>query len=254
MTDISITIVAYNNEEDVRNAVCSIMEHTAITISKRIYIVDNSTEDNNLEALSRENPQVHYLKPGRNLGFGAGHNYVLSRLDSKYHAIVNPDIILKEDSLRILIEFMEQGDFGMAVPKMTDEQGNLQAVYRRELTVWDMGVRMFLSSHFKKRQAYHTMQDMDYSTPFQVPFAQGSFLVIRTELFRKLGGFDDRYFMYMEDADLCRQVNQCSSLWYCPETTVIHRWERASHKDGKLRRIHIASMFKYFGKWGWKLW
>lgn len=254
MTDISITIVAYNDEEDVRNAVCSIMEHTVATIQKKIYIVDNSTEENELEPFANQWEEVCYRRPEQNLGFGAGHNFVLSELDSEYHAIVNPDIILKEDSLGILMEFMKQKGIGMAVPRMVDEKGNFQAVYRRELTVFDMGVRMFLSSHFKKRQAYHTMQDMDYSKPFQVPFAQGSFLMIRTELFRKIGGFDTRYFMYMEDADLCKQVNQCSSLYYCPDTTVIHKWERGSKKDKRLRRIHMTSMFRYFCKWGWKLW
>lgn len=254
MTDISITIVAYNDEEDVRNAVCSIMEHTAVTIQKKIYIVDNSTNKNQLEAFCNQWDEVYYRKPQENIGFGKGHNYVLPELDSKYHAIVNPDILLKEDSFQILLDFMEKHQVGMVVPRMTDENGNFQAVYRRELTVLDMGIRMFLSSHFKKRQAYHTMQDMDYTKPFQVPFAQGSFLVIQTELFRQFGGFDTRYFMYMEDADLCKQVNACSSLYYCPDTTVIHKWERASKKNGKLRRIHIASMFRYFCKWGWKLW
>lgn len=254
MTDISITIVAYNDEEEVRDAVCSIIEHTAVAITKKIYIVDNSTQKNGLKDFAAEYEEVYYRKPEENLGFGKGHNYVLPELDSKYHAIVNPDIILKEDSLGILMEFMGKSQIGMAVPRMIDGNGNFQAVYRRELTVLDMGIRMFLSSHFKQRQAYHTMQDMDYAVPFPVPFAQGSFLVIRTELFRQLGGFDARYFMYMEDADLCKQVNQCSNLYYCPDTTVIHKWERASHKNGKMRRIHIRSMVQYFCKWGWKLW
>ncbi|MCI8706269.1 MAG: glycosyltransferase family 2 protein [Lachnospiraceae bacterium] len=254
MTEISITIVAYNDEDDVRAAVCSILECTAAAVSKRLYIVDNSSQKNGLRALGEEYPEVEYLAPGRNLGFGGGHNYVLPRLDSEFHAIVNPDILLTEDSFSVLLDFMREQGAGMAVPKLSDGSGNLQAVYRRELTVMDMGIRMFLPSRFKKRQAYHTMQEMDYGKPFLVPFAQGSFLVIRTELFRELGGFDKRYFMYMEDADLCRQVNQRSSLWYCPYTTVIHKWERGSHKDRKLRNMHIASMVRYFQKWGWKLW
>lgn len=253
-TDISITIVAYNDEEDVRNAVRSIMGCTAVTISKKLYIVDNSTKENGLQGLEKEYPEVVYLNPGKNLGFGEGHNYVLPRLDSKFHAIVNPDIILTEDSLSILMDFIQEHNIGMAVPRLEDGEGKLQAAYRRELTVWDMAVRMFFPSHFKKRQWRHTMQDMDFGKPFFVPFAQGSFLVVRTELFRALGGFDSRYFMYMEDADLCRHVNQKSSLWYCPDTAVIHKWERSSHKDWKLFRVHIASMVKYFQKWGWKLW
>ncbi len=254
MTDISITIVAYHNEEDVRNAVDSIVENTAASISKIIYIVDNSTEETKLSSLAEKYQDVVYVTPGRNLGFGGGHNYVLDQLDSRYHAIVNPDILLKEDSFAILLSFLQETSAGMAVPRITDEEGRLQAVYRRELTVADMGIRMFLSGHFKKRQQYHTMQEMDYGKPFLVPFAQGSFLVIRTELFQKLRGFDPRYFMYMEDADLCRRVNQVSSLWYCPDTFVIHRWERGSHKDKKLLKLHIQSMWRYFRKWGWKLW
>ena len=106
-TDISITIVAYNNEEDVRNAVRSIMGCTAVTISKKLYIVDNSTKENGLQGLEKEYPEVVYLNPGTNLGFGEGHNYVLPRLDSKFHAIVNPDIILTEDSLSILMDFIQ---------------------------------------------------------------------------------------------------------------------------------------------------
>ena len=140
----------------------------------------------------------------------------------------------------------------MSVPRIVDEQGKLLSVYRRELTVWDMFLRMFLKGAFQKRQAYHTMQDMDYDRPFEVPFAQGSFLVVRTELFRQLGGFDERFFLYMEDADLCRRVNQVSKLWYCPDATVIHKWERGSHKNKKLFRIHVKSMISYFYKWGWK--
>lgn len=254
MIDISITIVAFNDEDDVRNAVCSIMEHTADRISKRIYIVDNSTQSNELSSLVKEYEEVVYKRPGENLGFGGGHNYVLKDLDSKYHAIVNPDILLTEDSFSILLAFLEQQGAGMAVPRLVDGEGVLEAVYRRELTVSDMVIRMLFSKHFKKRQRYHTMQDMDYGKPFQVPFAQGSFLVIRSELFARLGGFDPRYFMYMEDADLCRQVNDVSSLWYCPDTSVIHKWERGSHKDMHLLKIHLVSMFRYFGKWGWKLW
>lgn len=254
MTDISITIVAYNNSEDVERAVCSVIEHTASDITKKIYIVDNSDKENGLSSLAEKYREVVYRKTERNLGFGGGHNAVLDELDSRFHAIVNPDILLTEDSFSVLVKFLEEQKIGMAVPKLVDTEGNLQAVYRRELTVFDMGVRMFLPSCFKKRQARHTMQDMDYEKPFLVPFAQGSFLVIRTELFRELGGFDTRYFMYMEDADLCRRVNQRSSLWYCPHTQVIHRWERGSHKDRRLRRWHMASMVRYFNKWGWKLW
>ena len=115
-----------------------------------------------------------------------------------------------------------------------------------------MFVRMFFKNNFKKRQEWHTMQYEDYSKPFQVPFGQGSFLVIKTELFKRINGFDERYFMYMEDADLCKRVNQVSKLMYFPGATVVHKWQRGSHKNKKLFKYHIESMRHYFKKWGYK--
>lgn len=253
MDDISIGIVAYNDEEDVRAAVESIERYTSQDIKKKIYIIDNSTQSNHLENMQETYQDVCYRKMKQNIGFGGGHNYIMSELDSKFHAIVNPDIILDSDAFLALIDFMQDETIGMCVPRLLDEEGNLLAVYRRELTVCDMFIRMFAKRFFLKRQAYHTMQDMDYNRPFDVPFAQGSFLMIRTELFRRLGGFDEQFFLYMEDADLCKRVNEVSILRYCPMAAVIHKWERGSHKNKTLFQMHLKSMRIYFQKWGWKL-
>ena len=253
MKDLTITIVSYHNGEDVKKAVESIEKYTSKNINKQIYIVDNSEKpETDLGKLKELYPDIDYLATGKNLGFGGGHNYVLKQLDSKYHAIVNPDIILKEDAFSKLISFMQDESIGMCVPRLVDETGELLAVYRRELTIGDMFLRMFLKGAFKKRQAHHTMQDADYTKPFDVPFAQGSFLLIRTDLFQKLGGFDERFFLYMEDADLCKRVNQVSRLCYCPDTKVIHKWEKGSSKNGKLFQLHVQSMMTYFRKWGIK--
>lgn len=253
MDDISIGIVAYNDEEDVRAAVESIERYTSEDIKKKIYIIDNSTQSNELQQLQETYEDINYIKTERNIGFGGGHNYIMPDLDSKLHAIVNPDIILDSDAFMALIDFMQDETVGMCIPKLLDEEGNLLSVYRRELTVFDMFIRMFAKHLFLRRQAYHTMQDMDYNRPFDVPFAQGSFLVIRTELFRSLGGFDDQFFLYMEDADLCKRVNEVSVLRYCPWAAVIHKWERGSHKSKALFQLHLKSMKVYFRKWGWKL-
>ena len=252
MTDISIGIVAYHNEEDVRNAVASIEAYTPDTISKKLYIIDNSIEENNLGSIETEYSDVSYIRTGKNLGFGGGHNYILPMLDSRYHAIVNPDIILESDAFSPLSAFMEDEHIGMCVPRLCDEKGELLAVYRRELTVAELFIRMFAKGLFRKRQAYHTMQDMDYTKPFDVPFAQGSFLFIRTQLFLQIGGFDDHFFLYMEDADFCKRVNEVSVLRYCPQAEVIHKGQRGSHKSWKLFCIHLKSMWIYFQKWGWK--
>lgn len=249
MKDLSVCIVAYNDEEDVLKAVTTLFDHTPSFISTEVFVVDNSESEGTLKEKLREFSEVTVLRPGRNLGFGGGHNFVIPYLDSKFHAIVNPDILFTEDAFTPLIRFMEESGAGMAVPRITDEKGKLLKVYRLDPTPFDMFIRMFVKKGFEARKNRHTMQDMDYSKPFRVPFAQGSFLLVRTELFKELHGFDERFFLYMEDADLCRRVNEVSTLMYCPDASVIHKWEKGSHKSLKLFLLHISSMVKYFEKW-----
>lgn len=256
---LSISIVAYNNYEDIKEAIKSMEKYTSTELKKKVYIIDNgvsisSTDDiNKFVAFVDGFDDVEYIDTKKNLGFGKGHNFILDKIESEYHAIVNPDIIFCEDAFSKIVKWMDENlQIGMTIPDIIDEEGKRQEVYRRELTVFDMFNRMFLKSAFKKRAKKHVMQDMDYSKPFQVPFGQGSFLVIRSELFKKINGFDDNFFMYVEDADLCKRVNQVSKLMYYPEVKVIHKWEKGSHGNKTLFKYHVQSMKYYFKKWGWK--
>lgn len=258
MKTLSISIVAYRNYADIMDAVNTIEKYTNESIDKLIYIVDNSCyeDDNELKAqfidFLSQWKDVKYLDAKENLGFGKGHNFIIDIIDSRYHAIVNPDILLIEDSFQKIIDFQDRENIGVVVPKLTDEEGEMIKAYRREVTIWDMFIRFFCPGMFEKRKSYHTMDEMDYTKTFDVPFAQGSFLVVKTELLKELQGFDDRYFMYMEDADFCKRVNEVSSIKYFPGTSVIHKWEKGSHKSTKLLKYHLQSMCSYFKKWGFK--
>lgn len=256
---LSVCVVAYNNYEDIKILLASIEKYTSKSFKKKIYIVDNGVSITPYEEVQNFKKyidlinDVEYIGVGRNIGFGQGHNIMLKKIDSEYHAIVNPDIILCEDVFSKILKWMDENpDVGMTIPFIMDEEGRKQEVYRRELTVLDILNRTFLKGKFRFREKKHTMQDMDYSKPFPVPFGQGSFLIIKSDLFKKIGGFDDGFFMYVEDADLCKRVNQISKLMYYPDAKVIHKWEKASHKDKILRKYHIQSIKYYFEKWGWK--
>ncbi len=257
---LSVCIVAYNNYDDIKEAILSMEKYTSKELPKMIYIVDNGVsisdpnDVNSFIQFVNEYDDIQYIDVGANLGFGKGHNKVLDIIDSEYHAIVNPDILFCEDSFTKIVEWMDMNiEVGMTIPLIIDEQGNRQQVYREELTVFDMFNRMVLKEAFKKRAKQHTLQNMDYTKPFEVPFGQGSFLVIKTNLYKQIKGFDDQFFMYVEDADLCKRVNQISKLMYYPDTKVIHKWEKGSHKNKTLLKYHIQSMIYYFKKWGWKV-
>jgi len=259
MKDLTISIVAYQNYDDIMQAVESIEKYTNESIDKHIYVIDNSCNDKNDKQRQRFTSflekwqDVEYIDTEANLGFGKGHNYVIDRIDSKYHAIVNPDIVLLDDSFQKIMKFQDETGAGIVVPRLVDVTGTMIKAYRREVTIWDMFIRYFCPGLFQKRKDYHTMDDMDYTQPFEVPFAQGSFLIVRTPLLKQLGGFDDRYFMYMEDADFCKRANEVSNILYYPDTTVIHKWAQMSHRNKKYLRYHLQSMYKYFKKWGLKI-
>ena len=125
---LSACIVAYNNYEDIKVAITSMEQFTSPELPKRIYIVDNgvaisspSDVEKFKEFIEKCN-DVEYIDAGSNLGFGKGHNTVLDRLDSEYHAIVNPDILFCEDAFSRIISWMDENkDVGMVIPDIRDE-------------------------------------------------------------------------------------------------------------------------------------
>ena len=261
--DISLSVVLYRDYESPLEMIESLRNVVDPGLKIRLYAVDNSDlADGDALCSARDAFRdkvealgfVEYVDAHGNLGFGAANNIALYMADSEYHVFVNPDVLFTEDALSELKSFMDSiPDAGMCIPHMTNEAGVMQLVYRREVTVLDAFNRIFLKNALAKRDRWHCMRDEDYGRPFQVPFGQGSFLFGRTALLKELGGFDDRYFMYLEDADLCKRVNEASALYYCPAATVIHKWEKGSHKNKTLLKHHLQSYATYFRKWGLKL-
>ena len=261
--DISLSVVLYRDYESPLEMIESLRNVVDPGLKIRLYAVDNSDlADGDALCSARDAFRdkvealgfVEYVDAHGNLGFGAANNIALYMADSEYHVFVNPDVLFTEDALSELKSFMDSiPDAGMCIPHMTNEAGVMQPVYRREVTVLDAFNRIFLKNALAKRDRWHCMRDEDYGRPFQVPFGQGSFLFGRTALLKELGGFDDRYFMYLEDADLCKRVNEASALYYCPAATVIHKWEKGSHKNKTLLKHHLKSYLAYFRKWGLKL-
>lgn len=259
---VSVSVVLYRDYDTPLVMIRSLFRYLSSSLRVLVYIVDNSEADKCGMSAARDAflskvrtfGPIEYIDAGGNLGFGKANNLALSRSKADYHAFVNPDIRFIEDSLSVLKSYMDdRQEVGMTIPRMLDDDGAIQPVYRREVTVLDAVNRTILGNRMRKRDRWHTLADEDYSIPFVVPFGQGSFLFGRTALLKRLGGFDDRFFMYLEDADLCKRVNEASCLLYCPDTSVVHRWERASHKNARLMKEHIRSYARYFHKWGLKL-
>jgi hypothetical protein len=112
-----------------------------------------------------------------------------------------------------------------------------------------------LKPFFKRRIESYDMQDVGYDRQCDVPFVSGAFMFCRTAILKAVGGFDERYFLYFEDADLSRKIRDCGyRTVYFPDVSVTHAWERLAHKTRRGAWLFIISACRYFSKWGFRWW
>jgi GT2 family glycosyltransferase len=254
MYDIVGSIVVYKNPlEQLKQAVDSFF---STNLNVQLYIVDNSP-DESARALCSDK-RIVYVFNGRNLGFGAAHNIAIksSVEQGAYHAILNPDVYFDPGVLDKLFEFAQRRpDVGLVMPKVLNPDGSVQYLCKRLPSPADLILRRFvppvLQSLFKERLAHYEMRDQDYTKVLSVPVLSGCFMLISGSALSRVGIFDDRFFMYLEDVDLCRRIHQSFKTVYFPEATVYHRNGKGSYREVRLLVHHISSAFHYFQKWGW---
>lgn len=243
---LSVCIVTYNNSEVIGSAVSSIKEYTK-GVDYKLYISDNASSDDTLKIVKEADDNAEITENGGNIGFGKAHNAVISKLESKYHAVVNPDIRLDNDVLTEMCEYLDSHeDVAMVTPKILFPNGDEQVLPKRKPKLkYLLGRRLPI---YKNAVAEYTRSDEVFSEPTEIDFCTGCFFVMRTEVFKALNGFDDRFFMYFEDADITLRAKEFGKVMFIPSSHVIHCWERSSSKSIKYLLIHISSMFKFLIK------
>ena len=251
MIFITASLVLYHNDpKDYEAAISSFLKGC----DGIIYVIDSSSQ--RLKSQFFSTPRVNYIFVGRNLGFGAAHNLAISRLPnlSKAHLILNPDIIFDEHVLGYLFSKLEANDdIGIMMPKVLYPNGNLQRLCKLLPTPIDLIFRRFIPlSYFRNAlNRRYELEKLPQDFPSDVPSLSGCFLFIKTDLLKKIGGFDERYFMYMEDVDLVRRGGDFSRTVYDPNVSVVHNYCKGSYKNAKLLMYHLRSAIRYFNKWGW---
>ena len=258
---IAVSIVTYRSHvEEVVAAIQSVRNEVS---DAEIIIVDNDSGEPYASQLKAALPEgVTFIAADRNGGFGYGHNIaLLTAAPSDYYLVLNPDVRVHPGALEALIAFLEaKPEAGLVAPKVLYEDGRLQPLNKRHPTVLDLILRrapdhlIARSPKIQARLARYQMMDVGYDAPCRVEFVSGCCMLFRRDILQRLGGFDERYFLYFEDADLTRRVDCISEAWYCPDAVITHRWVRASAHSREMFRVLLESAKLYFDKWGWKLW
>lgn len=255
MRALSASVVMYGGAQETHACLQSVAQHTHIP-DFRLFLVDNASPDDALREVEKQGlpAEVAVLPQAENLGFGAGHNTVLPLLDSRYHAVINPDILLFDDALSAITSWMDaHPDVAIVTPRLVFPNGAPQHIAKRRPALLPLMARQLKLGFLKKYEQHYLMLDEDLTTPTDVEFCSGSFFVVRTDIFRNIGGFDEGYFMYVEDADITQKVLQHGRAVYLPSVTVAHAWHRDAHKKPRQFVWQLRSMLRYFGKWGFKL-
>lgn len=243
-------IVTYNNSSIICECIESILAWTK-DLDFTLYISDNNSTDGTVELIRRRFPEVIILESKKNTGFGEGHNRVIKKLNSKYHFVINPDILVTQDVFQPMSDYLEKHkDVAMITPRIMNDNGMEQLLPKRNPTIRYTIVSKF--KPFKKYRQIYTRELENLDKPTDVDFCTGCFFGIRTSVFKRLKGFDSRYFMYMEDADLSRMVRQRYRIIFYPQVFVYHKWNRENTRSIKGILRWFKSMVKYFMKWGWK--
>lgn len=249
---LSACIVLYKSGPVAVQAVRCFQESD---VPLELFLVDNSPEEDIKHRLRWQCPPMHYISSPTNIGYGPANNLVLSQLRSTYHVICNPDVTFKSDLLGKMVRYMEMNpECVILSPRMLNKDGTEQFLPRRAPTVRYLlgGLLENWPGPFSRWRSEYTLRNLDLEEPSSVYFAPGCFLMIRTDAFLHMGGFDPAFFLYHEDSDLSRKALHLGNIVYHPDLVAVHDWQRRSHHSFSAALHHLRSTFKYFNKWGWE--
>lgn len=252
--NLNISIVLYNTPIEELEGLLSGFE--SVNFIHHIYLIDNSPTDKLKNSFSKWN-RVVYEHVGKNLGYGKGHNvaikYSINDDEIEYHLVVNPDIIVSKAEFQVIYDYMgKHNEVGQLMPKIIYENGENQYLCKEFPTPWVQIVRRFFPDSTLKKSVNkkYELHNFSHQEILDGKCLSGCFMLMRTDVLKKVGLFDERFFMYFEDVDLCRRISLDSIVRYFPLASVVHKYNKESYRSKKLLFYHISSSFKYFFKWG----
>ena len=252
--DLSCIIVNYKNSEPLKECLTSLYQ-TVQGIDFETIIVDNSENDLGIQPLKELYPKAQFVSNFSNVGFAKANNQAAKIAQGKVLIFLNPDTILSEQAIYSMYKYYcSHKETGVLGPKVVNPEGSLQYSCRRYPTLWtglfnrySILSRLFPENRFTSQ---YLMRDFDHNEIRQVDWLSGCCLMVSKNTFENSHGFDENYFLFNEDVDLCRTIKQAGKeVIYFPEATIIHQVSTSNSKT--TARVIIQrhfGMMHYFKK------
>jgi O-antigen biosynthesis protein len=247
--DISVIIVNYNVKELLEQCIISILTASK-NLKVEIIVVDNNSFDGSVELLKTKfegNPAVKIIASPINLGFAKANNLGAKESKGEYLLILNPDTILQEDTLEKSLSFYKANtNTGALTCKLILPNGKLDLACRRSFPTPSVAVYRILglSRIFPKSKTFgkYNLTYLDENQTYEVDAIVGAFMLIKKDIYDKVRGFDEDYFMYGEDLDLCYRIKKAGyKIYYYPETSIIH------YKGESTKKSSISYVNNFYG-------
>lgn len=260
---MKVSVIIVNTNQKYFPRMCAeAVEKSRTNFDYEIIVVDNHSTDESITILRDMEKQgrIRVVESGKNLGYGKANNLGVEHAQGEFVIISNPDVFVEPDTMQTLVDTMEaHPDVGLAGPRLRYYNGDIQPSCRRYMTFFDLVVKrtpLKKIPAFRKRLEGYLMEDFDHNRTQDVDLITGAYFIMRRSVYNEVGGFDPRYFLFMEDYDLCLKLHQAGyRVVYHPKSEALHYHKRLS--DGnivwllgrKVFWIHLSSAFKYFRKW-----
>lgn len=272
LPSLTVAVVVYNSPlpllaKTLQSLALAVKESLANTLGRvDLTVIDNGSEPTYSEQLAQQLDglqtiagfSISLIKLPQNLGFGAGHNRGFQASCGDYHLVLNPDVEVHSQALNRAISRLEN-DISVALisPFSRGGDGQQEFLCKRYPSVLVLTLRAFAPGLgrrlFPTQLARYEMSDVcNDSQELSVPLASGCFMLVRGQLLRDSGGFDEGYFLYFEDFDLSLRLASFGKLLYLPSVRIVHHGGYAASKGWRHLKMFASSGLRFFRQHGWR--
>ena len=243
--DISVIFINYKTEKLTIAAINSVIEKTE-GLDYEIFVVDNNSQDGSIEAIEREFPDINIIKNPINAGFGAANNLAIKQAIGKYILCLNTDTLFINNALKEFFDFMESDEtVGVCGGNLYDEDLKPAMSYSKFPNFWNCQ-----SFSWLLKKVFPVLRNhKELKSAKEVDFISGADIVFRKSVLDEVGLFDEQFFMYCEETDLCLRIKKAGyKIKAIPAPKIIHYHEKSSSNFWNNIKLRVKSKYLYARK------
>lgn len=253
--ELSVIIVNYNARQHLENCLESLFENTRLRPID-VWVVDNASKDDSVDMLQKRFPEVQVILSKENRGFGAANNEAMRRAKGRYQLLLNSDTLVQPNAIDSMVRIMDENpNVGVLGPLLRNEDGTVQISYGSGVSFLSEFSQKRLSARYESgNPRVRQYVESRARTPAHPDWVTGACMMLRADLPEEARFFDENFFMYLEDVDLCQRIRQRGfQILYDPQAEIIHLRGKSVDENPErvmleYRRSQLYFYSKHYGR------